>query len=253
MKTELVIFDLDGTLVDTADEIARAINFVLRQEGLPPLSLEAVRGVTGDGARAAVAKAYALSEARLAGDEWTSSLPHRELLDRLMEAYAFAALAQCGANSTVFPQVHATLASLRARNIKLAIVTNKERIFARALLAAHELLEWFDPIVCGDALPERKPEPAPVNLCLTYHGVPPECALMVGDSHRDVRAARSAGVRSLLTCYGYHASESASCTPDAWLSSFADILQHVDVVASGVAKPVPSHGSSSWAHDPHRH
>ncbi|HEX2492344.1 MAG TPA: HAD-IA family hydrolase [Steroidobacter sp.] len=225
MKTRLVVFDLDGTLIDSAAEIAHAVNDVLSSEGMPTLAVAAVRELIGHGARSTVARAYARSAGYRRGSA-ANARPDRALLDRLMRAYSRSCLAHCGMRSRVFPQVRSTLQRLRAAGVKLALVTNKEACFARPLLATHGLLDWFDPIVAGDTLSVRKPAPAPVRRCLTYHGV--ERAIMVGDSITDVRAARAAGLPIVLVAHGYYdLSGSRVCAPDGWLHSFGELSDHM--------------------------
>jgi phosphoglycolate phosphatase len=211
----LIAFDIDGTLVDTAAEIADTVNDVLQAEGLASLPAATIRDWIGRGAREVVARAY--------GQQCDA-----DNLDAMMVAYARFHAVRCGTRSRLFPDVESTLAALRALSIKLAVVTNKEEGFARQLLEAHGLSDFFDPIVGGDTLPTRKPDPAPLRHCLEVHGIPPERALLVGDSELDVRTARAAGVKSVVVPYGYNGGNSiASCEPDAIIATVAELLDLV--------------------------
>src|SRR5829696_1564911 len=174
----LIAFDLDGTLVDTAAEIADTVNDVLQTEGLAGLPATTIRDWIGRGAREVVERAY-VRRAGIAQGQQRCEAGH---LDTMMVAYARFHAARCGTSSRLFPDVESTLIALRALSIKLAVVTNKEERFARQLLEAHGLSDFFDPIVGGDTLPTRKPDAAPLRHCLEVHGIPPERALLVGDS-----------------------------------------------------------------------
>jgi phosphoglycolate phosphatase len=220
----LIAFDLDGTLVDTAAEIADTVNDVLQTEGLASLPEATIRDWIGRGAREVVARAYAV-RAGIAQGKQRGDAGH---LDTMMVAYARFHAARCGTRSRLFPDVESTLIALRALSIKLAVVTNKEESFARQLLEAHGILDFFDPIVGGDTLPTRKPDPAPLRHCLEVHGIPPGRALLVGDSELDVRTARAAGVRSVVVPYGYNGGKAiASCEPDLIIATVAELLNLV--------------------------
>lgn len=206
----LVIFDLDGTLVDTAPEITDALNTYLRQRHLHPAPLEEVRGWIGHGARELLRRALA---SRGAGEPDASGIA---AFDRIYRAH-------CGSNaSRPYPGVPETLARLRAAGVRLAVMTNKERAFALPVLAAHRLTEYFDDIVCGDTLPARKPDPLPVRHCLDRAGVAAAQALVVGDSTVDVATARAAGVAIWLVEWGY--DPAAQSQADRVIGSFRALV-----------------------------
>jgi len=255
MRTQLVIFDLDGTLIDSAPEIADAVNEVLRTERLPECPLAEIRALIGEGARTTVARAYAQSQRRARGETGAAAgtdpdpdpgcavLPDRTLLDRLMSTYAQSILASSGRRSTIYPHVHTALDYLRNTGVQTALVTNKEERFALPLLTALGL-RGFAPIVCGDTLPTRKPHPAPILRCLAHHDVAPEHALVIGDSELDVIAARAAGVRSLLVAWGYGSLERSD--PASRLNSFAELPREIESARS-IDTSVPTHWSPIWA------
>jgi len=177
-----VLLDLDGTLVDTAAEIALALNAVLAERGLPAIDESAVRGWLGHGARELLARAY-----RLAGGEGE---PDAKLLQSFEWHYA----AHSGRRSRPLPQALENLRSLRGLGAATALVTNKETRFAAAVLHAHGLWGLLDAVVCGDMVRERKPDPLGVEHCLGRFRTTPRRTLLVGDTALDAATARNAGV-----------------------------------------------------------
>jgi phosphoglycolate phosphatase len=232
---ELVAFDLDGTLVESAAEISATVGDVLQFYGLPGPPEATIRNWIGLGARETMARAYAHCAAAEAPTTETQPLD-ANYLDSIMVKYARFHTARCGTQSHLFPKVRESLVRLRAECVNLAVVTNKEERFARQLLGAHGLSEFFDPIVGGDTLLSRKPDPTPLRYCLEFHGVPPARALMVGDSDIDVRTARAAGVPCWVLPYGYNrGAPIAASQPDAVIESIAEVVEFVlrgDVTAA---------------------
>jgi phosphoglycolate phosphatase len=203
------MFDLDGTLVDTALEIGDALNTWLRQRGLPPLDDVEVRERIGHGARRLLASVLAHEPDE---PEWNE--------------FAQMYLARCGRNSRVYPGAHETLVCLRAQGVKLAVVTNKEQRFTQPVLQAHGLLDAFDLVLCGDSLPAQKPDPLPLRHCLEKFGVAEARALYVGDSETDVITARNAGVAIWAVPYGYNGGQPIeSARPDQVLSGLGALLE----------------------------
>lgn len=187
----LVLFDLDGTLVDTAPEITDALNATLATIGRGPVPEAQVRQWIGDGARALLAKAL---------DHL--AVPPADAA-RAWDAFADAYAERCGERSSVHAGVRPLLARLRSQGVRLAVLTNKEGRFAHRVLAAHDLLHAFDLIVAGDTLPVKKPHPDTVGHALATFDLGPGDALLVGDSATDVRTARAAGIPVWLVGHGY--------------------------------------------------
>ncbi|HEX6318758.1 MAG TPA: HAD-IA family hydrolase [Burkholderiales bacterium] len=158
----LVMLELDGTLVDTAPEIAAAASAALAEHGLPPISEAQARGWQPD---AQLRPAFEWHYAAISGRR---SAPHPEALQALRE--------------------------LKQLGIAAALVTDKETRFTAPLLHAHDLWQWFDAVICGDMLARRKPDPLGVQHCLARFRVAPARALLVGDSDIDAATARNAGV-----------------------------------------------------------
>ncbi|MBK1713741.1 HAD-IA family hydrolase [Rubrivivax gelatinosus] len=202
-----LLIDLDGTLVDTAPELALALNATLRASGREPVDEATVRGWIGDGARALLEKAFGgpVSEA-----VWQHfSLVYGEI---------------CGLHSTLFPGARELLQRLADDGVRLALLTNKEAAFAHRLLARHDIADLFDLLVAGDSLAVRKPDPAVAGHALAALDVPADEAALLGDSVTDVRTARAAGLRAWVVGHGYPAGEFAGADrPDAFVATLAEL------------------------------
>ena len=186
----LVVFDLDGTLVDSASDIAEAVNRTLLDWSLPRQEETVIRGWIGDGARALVASAFAHAGKAIDLDK---------VMPGFMVHYAHCLLLY----PTVYPGVVETLQALRERKVAVAICTNKPQRFVRPLLDALRLGEYFECIVGGDTLPERKPSAVPLLHVVDHFGLQPSQCLMVGDSATDLLTAQAADVPMALVTYGY--------------------------------------------------
>jgi len=207
---DLILFDLDGTLIDTAPEIADAVNDTLRRLDLPGVSQQQVNDWIGQGTRELLLQALASSgktDAALVRARTSFALISAEF-DKHYER-------RCGSRSQLYPQVRETLTALRARGVKLALVTNKEGRHTATVLNVHHLTPLFDRIVSGDTLPSKKPDPAGIQNCLAAFDVPRHRALFVGDSSIDVATARNAGVAVWALPYGYNMGQPiAASAPD---------------------------------------
>jgi phosphoglycolate phosphatase len=178
----LVVFDLDGTLLDTAAEIALALNAALAERGLPATDESTVRGWLGHGARELLTRAY-----RRAGGEGE---PDAKMLQSFEWHYAV----HSGRRSRPRPQALESLRALRSLGVATAVVTNKETRFAAAVLHAHDLWGFLDAVVCGDMVQQGKPDPLGIEHCLERFRTNARCALLAGDSEVDRATARNAGV-----------------------------------------------------------
>lgn len=209
----LVMFDLDGTLVDSVADIALSLNRALADLGLPDVTLVQVKTWVGRGASRLV---YCVLEHQL-----RPAAMHDELLARFMARYQ-ASVCEV---STVYAGVPELLLACRSAGIYLACVTNKPYAPAKALLEALNLLEPFDLLLGGDSLVHKKPHPEPLLHCLRHFDVPARQALMVGDSRNDVEAARAAQVPVLAVPYGYnHGEPVAAAAPDWLVESLRELL-----------------------------
>lgn len=186
----LVIFDLDGTLVDSAGDIAEALNRTLQDWSLPRVPESTVLGWIGDGVRRLVEQAFTAAGANVD-------------LDKVMPGF-MVHYSECLLRSPrLFEGVTEGLQALRARNVPLAICTNKPVAMVRPLLVHLGLGEVFAQVLGGDSLPQRKPDGEPLRHLARAFGVRPGQCLMVGDSLTDYRAAQDAGMPVALVRYGY--------------------------------------------------
>jgi phosphoglycolate phosphatase len=220
-RVELVLFDLDGTLVETGPEICDAVNGTLASLRLPRVSLEQVQAWIGHGTERlllqALARASGRPAATLRGSSlWQAAQPH----------FAIEYEQRCGTSSRPYPHAREVLRALGERGVRRALVTNKEQRFTQPVLHRHGLHPLLDRIVCGDTLPTRKPDPAGVHDCLRAFGVEAACALFVGDSSIDVATARNAGIPVWALTHGYNMGEPiAAARPDRVLHSLEAILE----------------------------
>lgn len=214
---QAVLFDLDGTLIDTAPELAAAVNLALRREGLDAVAPQQVRAWIGDGTRALLARAL-----RAAG------APQDDLdarVQSLWPGFEYDYAQACGQQSTLYPGVRRMLERLHGAGIGVGLVTNKESGFAHRLLVRHDLNACFDLLVCGDTLPVRKPDPAMLTHALHALQCEPAQALYVGDSAIDVRTARAAGVAVWAVTHGYGGPLRGADAPDRFIEGFDELAR----------------------------
>lgn len=205
----VILFDLDGTLMDTAPDIADALSDTLHRLGHPSVDEALVRSWIGDGARALLDKA--LRHLGAPPDQAEAAWP----------GFAYDYALRCGHRSQVHDGVSGLLQRLRGQGRQLVLLTNKERVFAQRLLARHDLLADFDLIVAGDTLAVKKPHPGVVQHALAALDAAPDEALLVGDSLTDVRTARAAGIPVWLVRHGYPQGElTGSDAPDGFIEHF---------------------------------
>jgi phosphoglycolate phosphatase len=220
MPFDLVMFDLDGTLIETAPEICDAVNDTLQHFGLAQVAQEQVDRWIGHGTRELLVQALAQVR-RLTVEE----IRRCDDLPLIATEFDRHYQRRCGTRSHLYPHVREVLKSLRARGIHLAVVTNKEARYTRTVLAAHALEPLFDRVVSGDTLPTKKPDPAGIHSCLSQFRVDAARALFVGDSSIDVASARNAGVPVWALPYGYNMGQPiAACGPDRVIPDFRQLL-----------------------------
>jgi phosphoglycolate phosphatase len=208
-----VVFDLDGTLVDTAPDLVATLNVLLTQEGIATLTLAEARDLIGQGARALIAKGFAaagrpLDPARLDG-----------LFDRFITHYR----AHIADASRPFPGVRDALGALKAAGAVLSVCTNKRTDLSVALLQALDLAGDFRSIIGADAAPASKPDPRHLLTAIAAAGGDPARAIMVGDSGSDAGAAKAAGTPLVLVTFGYTETPVATLGADILIDSFDEI------------------------------
>ena len=184
-----VLFDLDGTLVDTAPDMVRALKTMQAERGVEPIDYATGRAQVSNGAIGLLREGFADSDIRF-GDSL-----HREFL----EIYARDATS----DSRLFPGLETLLAALEAAAIPWGIVTNKPGFLTAMILDSLGLAERSAVTVCGDTLATRKPDPAPLIHAAALAAIDPATTLYVGDARRDIDAGRGAGMGTIAVTYGY--------------------------------------------------
>jgi phosphoglycolate phosphatase len=212
---ELVLIDLDGTLVDSVPDIAFCVDRMLTELDLPAVGQARVREWVGNGIDILVRRA-------LAGN--LGGKADAGLYARALPVFTALYAQHTSERSRVYDGVPAGLAYLRATGAALACVTNKASAFTHKLLAEMALDKHFSLVISGDTLARKKPDPLPLLHASRHFAVPPERALLIGDSANDVKAARAAGFRIVCVSYGYnHGDDIRDSLPDAVIDSLAEL------------------------------
>ena len=211
MSIAAVLFDLDGTLVDSLPDLAAAVNALLRELGRPALDDAAVARMIGDGVPKLVERALADSDVR--------DIPLSAAIERFRAFYE----ADPTRLTRPYPDVAAVLLFLTREHRPLAVCTNKVQQATRAVLEGLGLAPFFAQVVGGDVLPRHKPDPAQLLFALERLGIAPAEAAMVGDHRNDVLAARAAGTRAIFAAYGYGQASLGDLEPDATIDRFSDL------------------------------
>ena len=202
---EYLLFDLDGTLVDSVTDLTCALNLLGQELGQPPLTAERVRSIVGDGATKLIKRAF--------GEENY----HREQLFRFLAIYGAHLLD----TTRCYPGIEELLHRHPAE--KLALVTNKPHQMTVQLLKGLGLEKHFKVIIGGDSYPQKKPDPLPVLAALKLLAAPAEKAVMIGDHHTDLYSGKGAGVATCFCAYGLGNSD--GLTPDYLAKSSTDLLE----------------------------
>jgi phosphoglycolate phosphatase len=184
---KLLMFDLDGTLVNTAADITNALNYAIEPHGIKKLTVERTISMVGEGITRLVEK--------LLGEERKPIM--QDVLDRFLEYYSDHLLEF----SAPYPGVRETLQRLAA--YKKAVISNKRESLSKRLLAELQLSDFFDAVLGSDSVQERKPSPKPLIHLMECFSARPEESVMIGDSQYDIQAGRAAGVRTIAATYGY--------------------------------------------------
>jgi phosphoglycolate phosphatase len=208
---ELVVFDLDGTLIDSSRDLAAALNQTLDRlhPGTPALSVDEVRSMIGDGALKLITRALR-----------ATGLPDapKDALPVFLECYGARLLEE----TILYPGVRETLEALAPRH--LAVLTNKPGDFSRAILEGLGVAPFFRRVYGGGDLPDKKPHPVGLHRLLAEAGVAAGRAVMVGDSAIDVRTGRAAGVRTIGVRYGFDAEGLRQEPPDVLVDDARELI-----------------------------
>lgn len=217
---EAILFDLDGTLIDSVPDIAAAVNELLTGDGLQVVSVDAVRGMIGNGVKKLVERAYASVGKPHGGDALNAAT------DRMMGIYG----KHLTRHTVAMPGALDLIASYHEAGVKIAVVTNKPEAFTHEILKHFGIDEQVNVVVGGDTGPARKPEPDMLHHALTVMGVPVSRALMVGDSPADIGAARAANVASVAVHGGYTTVPADELGADRVISSLLELPAAIEAL-----------------------
>ncbi len=215
---QALIFDLDGTLIDSAPDVCASVNRVLEADGRRALTVEETKDMVGWGGSVLIEKALAAT-----GDAGTT-----EDVEKALDAFLTTYADHPADLTTVFPGVFSALEGFKAADIKLAICTNKPTTTTPPVLSAMSLDGFFDVVSCGDAVPHKKPDGRHILLCAEQLSVSPEASVMIGDSENDINAAIDAGVRSVCVTFGYAHVPLGEIGADVLINHFDDLAGALD-------------------------
>lgn len=214
-KPEMILIDVDGTLVDSVPDLAYCVDEMMRQLGMPERGEAAVRNWVGNGVERLTRRALI---GRLDGE------PDEELFEKAYPIFLALYAENTSKRSVLYPGVREGLDYLKSQGYKLGCVTNKASQFTLPLLKDLGVHDYFESIVCGDSLAKKKPDPLPLIYSAEQLGAAPEASLMIGDSVSDVKAARAAGFQIVCMSYGYnHGVDIRESQPDLVIDSMAEL------------------------------
>lgn len=221
LRAKLVLFDLDGTLVHSAPDLAAAVNLMLHELGLPEHPVERVAGWIGNGMLRLVKRG-------LTGQR--DGEPDPALFERGVESFKRHYAANLAVRTRPYPGMVEALDDLTGHGFLLGCVTNKLSAFTRPLLEQLDLMKYFRVVVAGDTLPVRKPDPLPLLHASREAGVEPARAVMVGDSATDLNAARAAAMPAIAVTYGYNQGlDVRTLDPAVVVDSAAELPQYLEL------------------------
>lgn len=214
-RPQMVLIDVDGTLVDSVPDLAFCVDATMDQLGMPRRGESEVRLWVGNGVERLVRRALI---GALDGE------PDEALFNKAYPIYLELYDANVSERSMLYPGVREGLTWLKQQGFKLGCVTNKAAQFTLPLLKNLGVYEDFGIVICGDTLPQKKPDPAPLLHAAKHFGISPQQSLMLGDSVSDVKAARAAGFKIICMSYGYnHGQDIRTAHPDAVIDSMAEL------------------------------
>jgi phosphoglycolate phosphatase len=230
MSTPLVVFDLDGTLVDTAPDLIATLNAVVGPEGIPPVTLDAARHLVGAGARVMIERAFAAHK----------RVCDEKNLERLFHAFIGHYSDNIADHSRPFPGAIEAMDDLASRGWQFAICTNQLEGLARQLLGALGVADRF-AVICGqDTFGVPKPDPTPLLRTISAAGADRRAAVMVGDTTTDIRTARAAGVPVIAVDFGYSDIPPAQLGADRMISSFTELVASAEAMLQRSGKVAPA-------------
>jgi phosphoglycolate phosphatase len=221
MNNETIVFDLDGTLIDTAPDLIDTLNVVFAREGIPAVAYDTARNLIGGGARAMIVRGI---EA-----EGRAVTPSR--LDQLFADFIAHYSEHIADRSRPFPGLVDALDTLSSRGHRLAVCTNKLEGLSQLLLKQLDLAQRF-AVICGqDTFGIQKPDPEVLRRTIAAAGGDPQRAIMIGDSVTDIRTARAAGIPVIAVDFGYSDKPVSEYGPDCVISRFADLPASIAAIS----------------------
>lgn len=214
-KPEMILIDVDGTLVDSVPDLAYCVDEMMAQLGMPARGEAKVRDWVGNGIERLVRRALV---DRIDGE------PEQALFERAYPIFLALYAQNTSQRSHLYPGVREGLAYLRGAGYRLGCVTNKAAEFTEPLLKDLGIHDSFEIVISGDTLAKKKPDPLPLLHAAEHFGLAPAQALMIGDSVSDVKAARAAGFQIVCMSYGYnHGQDIRQAQPDAVIDSMVEL------------------------------
>ncbi len=214
-KPEMILIDVDGTLVDSVPDLAYCVDEMMKQLGMPVHGEAKVREWVGNGVERLIRRALI---GQLDGE------PDEVLFDKAYPIFMALYAENTSKRSSLYPGVTEGLAYLETSAIKLGCVTNKAAEFTEPLLKDLGIFGKFDIVISGDTLAKKKPDPMPLLHGAEFFNVKPENAMMLGDSVSDVKASRAAGFQIVCMSYGYnHGVDIRESNPDAVIDSMVEL------------------------------
>ncbi len=219
LQPGFVLFDLDGTLIDSVPDLAYCVDETMKQVGLPVRGEDAVRNWVGNGVQRLTERALINA---------VEGMPDQELMDKAYPIFLELYAENTSKRSCVYDGVIEGIEWMLEQGYRIACVTNKAEAFTIPLLKDKGLFDYFEFIVSGDTCAEKKPHPMPLLHAAELMGVSPDNALMIGDSRSDVKAARAAGFHIFCMTYGYnHGEDIRDYNPDVIMDSFVEFKEHI--------------------------
>ena len=216
---KVILFDLDGTLINSAPDLALAVNHMLKTLKREIFTEDTIHEWVGNGALVLVQRA-------LSGDRMIDETLDAKLVDDALKIFLDFYAENLCISTVAYPHVSVTLKILKGMGYRLAIVTNKPFAFVAPILEGLELDNLFELILGGDSLPQKKPDPAPLLYVCEKLGVSVEECVMVGDSKNDILAANACGMQSVGVTYGYNYGEDIGIyEPNIVIDDFGELLR----------------------------
>lgn len=214
-KPEMVLIDLDGTLVDSVPDLAWCVDETMKALDMPIRGEDKVRLWVGNGVPRLIERALI---------DQLDGVPDPTLYAKAQPIFMALYADNSTKRSQLYPYVREGLTWLKSQGIRLGCVTNKDEQFTLPILKHHGLYDFFDIVISGDTLPLKKPDPAPLLHGAKFFGIAPQNAMMIGDSISDVTASRAAGFSIVCLSYGYnHGIDIRTANPDAVIDTFAEL------------------------------